>query len=66
MISPWLSDSPVEGSGAFFLSKLVVILAAEWRRRIEALTSGFSPRKAGPGPKHYILFLILPLSCRRH
>ena len=29
MMSPWLSDSPVEGSGAFLLSELVVILATE-------------------------------------
>lgn len=53
-LCPWLSDNPVEESGAFSLSKLVVMLAAEWRRT-EALTPGFSPRRAGPGPRSSVL-----------
>lgn len=43
MLRPWLADNPVEESGAFSLSKLAVILAAEWRRRTEAFTQASVP-----------------------
>ena len=33
---PWLSNNPVAGFGASLLSKVVVILAAEWKRGLKA------------------------------
>lgn len=40
MMCPWLSDNPAEESGPSLLSKLVVILEIEWKKRTEALSSG--------------------------